>query len=148
MRLTEKCRYAVNAVLDIAMRQHEGAVSLKAIAERQRISHAYLERVFAQLRRRGIVQAALGSRGGYSLARPAHRISVAEIVEAVDGPIDDARCSGSSCREGTICLSHQLWAGLTEQVHSYLAGINCAQLLDQRRCPVHDVNTLTTRVML
>lgn len=133
MRLTTKGRFAVTAMVDLAMRGGRGPVTLAAISERQGISLSYLEQLFGKLRRNGIVDSVRGPGGGYCLARPSAKISVAEIVVAVDEPLDATNCGErGNCNEGTPCITHDLWMGLNEKIYEYLAQINLQQMVDNQ----------------
>jgi len=133
MRLTTKGRYAVTAMLDLAIHQEQGSITLANISQRQYISLSYLEQLFARLRRNGLVSSTRGPGGGYRLSRTADQISIAEIVMAVDENMDTTRCQGrQNCKETGECLSHQLWADLSERIKVFLTGISLAQVLDQR----------------
>ena len=136
MRLTTKGRFAVTAVLDLALRQGQGPVSLADISARQKISLSYLEQLFGKLRRRELVKSTRGPGGGYVLARTPEDLSVAEIILAVDEPIDATQCGGKeNCRDDEgKCITHDLWAGLNEHIFSYLRGIRLSQLVvDHKR---------------
>jgi Rrf2 family iron-sulfur cluster assembly transcriptional regulator len=132
MRLTTKGRFAVTAMIDLAMRGGKAPVTLAAISERQKISLSYLEQLFGKLRRNRIVESVRGPGGGYFLARPGNQISIAEIVVAVDEPLDATRCGGKGdCHEENHpCLTHDLWMGLNEKIYSYLEEISLQQLVD------------------
>jgi Rrf2 family iron-sulfur cluster assembly transcriptional regulator len=132
MRLTTKGRFAVTAMIDLAMRGGKAPVTLAAISERQKISLSYLEQLFGKLRRNRIVESVRGPGGGYFLARPGNQISIAEIVVAVDEPLDATRCGGKGdCHgENHPCLTHDLWMGLNEKIYSYLEEISLQQLVD------------------
>jgi Rrf2 family iron-sulfur cluster assembly transcriptional regulator len=131
MRLTTKGRFAVMAMVDLAMRGSRGPVTLSTISERQQISLSYLEQLFGKLRRNNIVESVRGPGGGYNLARPGNTISVADIVVAVDEPIDATKCSGDgNCRDGDKCITHDLWMGLNEKIFDYLEGVSLQQLVD------------------
>ena len=133
MRLTAKGRYAVTAMLDLAVHWREGPVSLAEISARQGISQPYLEQLFAKLRRDRLVQSVRGPGGGYRLGRQAEDICIADIVDSVDETVDATRCAGKAdCQQGEICLSHQLWADLSEQIHGFLRGIDLASIIDRR----------------
>lgn len=135
MQLSTKGRYAVMAMADLAAQGPERATPLAAIAARQQISRAYLEQLFARLRRRGLVNAVRGPGGGYRLARPAADLSIAEVVTAVDEPLRATRCSGGrvGClKGGERCLTHDLWAETGRRIHDYLAGVSLADLRDGR----------------
>jgi Rrf2 family iron-sulfur cluster assembly transcriptional regulator len=127
MRLSTKGRYAVMAMADLAKRGGEGAVTLGEIAHRQDISQAYLEQLFARLRRRGLVQSVRGPGGGYRLAQPAAETRVGDIVTAVEEPLKVVRCksAGKGCLPGgERCLTHDLWDGLGRQIEAYLASVS------------------------
>lgn len=137
MRLSTKGRYAVMAMADLAQRQHERAVSLAEIAERQEISLSYLEQLFARLRRRGLVRSSRGPGGGYRLARTAEDTNIAEIVLAVDEPIRATRCGGQGSRKGCMlkgerCLTHDLWDQMGEKIHQYLESVTLADVVSGR----------------
>lgn len=132
MKLTSKGRYAVTAMLDLALHVHEGPVTLAGISERQGISLSYLEQLFTRLRKHGLVSSTRGPGGGYSLSRPAGNIAVAEVVTAVDESVDATRCGGrGDCQDGKRCLTHELWAELSEQIYNFLSDITLADLVDQ-----------------
>ncbi len=139
MRLTTKGRFAVTAMIDLALRQESGPVALAGISTRQDISLSYLEQLFAKLRRHKIVESVRGPGGGYSLARTAAEISVADIMFAVDEPIDTTQCSGKkNCHGadhevGSICMTHDLWANLNKKIVDYLDSVSLQDLLDQQK---------------
>jgi Rrf2 family iron-sulfur cluster assembly transcriptional regulator len=132
MRLTTKGRFAVTAMVDLAMRGGKTPVTLAAISERQKISLSYLEQLFGKLRRNRIVESVRGPGGGYFLARPGSQISIAEIVVAVDEPLDATKCGGKGDCQGDQhpCLTHDLWMGLNKKIYSYLEEISLQQLVD------------------
>jgi Rrf2 family iron-sulfur cluster assembly transcriptional regulator len=131
MRLTTKGRFAVTAMVDLAMRGGKGPVTLAGISERQKISLSYLEQLFGKLRRNNVVASVRGPGGGYCLARPASKISVVDIIVAVDEPLDATNCDAKgNCMDGKPCLTHELWYGLNETIHEYLGKINLQQLVD------------------
>ena len=133
MRLTAKGRYAVTAMLDLAVHQHEGPISLADISRRQGISLSYLEQLFAKLRKRELVNSVRGPGGGYRLQRQPSEIYVAEIVDSVDENVDATRCAGrADCQQGEMCLSHQLWAELSDEIHHFLSGIDLASIIEKR----------------
>ncbi|MDY0007691.1 MAG: Fe-S cluster assembly transcriptional regulator IscR [Spongiibacteraceae bacterium] len=133
MRLTTKGRYAVTAMLDLALHARQGPVSLAEVSSRQEISLSYLEQLFAKLRRRELVSSVRGPGGGYQLSREADRIFVAEIVDAVDEPLDSTSCGGNAdCQDGETCLTHHLWCDLSRQIHDFLNGISLAGLVQRR----------------
>lgn len=130
MRLTTKGRYAVTAMLDLAIHDRGEPTALADIAERQGLSLSYLEQLFAQLRRARLIKSVRGPGGGYQLARPASEINVAEVVVAVDEEVDVTRCGGKGdCQDGHKCLAHDLWMGLSQQIHSFLSGIHLSELI-------------------
>ncbi|SDZ94695.1 Fe-S cluster assembly transcriptional regulator IscR [Alkalimonas amylolytica] len=132
MRLTSKGRYAVTAMLDVALHHSSGPVSLADISERQGISLSYLEQLFARLRKRGLVSSVRGPGGGYQLGREAAKIAVAEVISAVDESIDATRCQGKSdCQGGVRCLTHSLWSDLSQRIEDFLTSISLAELVEQ-----------------
>jgi Rrf2 family iron-sulfur cluster assembly transcriptional regulator len=134
MRLTTKGRFAVTAMVDLAMRGDNAPVTLAGISERQKISLSYLEQLFGRLRRHNIVSSVRGPGGGYRLSRPAAEIPIAEIILAVDEPLDATDCQGmGNCREGKPCLTHELWHGLTQNIYGYLSKISLQQLVDDNK---------------
>ncbi|MGM0516967.1 MAG: Rrf2 family transcriptional regulator [Pseudomonadota bacterium] len=132
MRLTTKGRYAVTAMLDLAIHDRGHPTALADIAERQSLSLSYLEQLFAQLRRGQLVSSVRGPGGGYQLAREPSRINIAEIIHAVDEPVDVTRCNGSgNCQGGCQCLAHELWMGLSAQIQGFLESISLADLVEK-----------------
>ncbi len=130
MRLTTKGRYAVTAMLDLALHAEQGPVSLADISRRQAISLSYLEQLFAKLRRSELVSSVRGPGGGYRLSRAGEEIFVAQIIDAVNENIDATDCAGKAdCRDGETCLTHYLWCDLSEQIHGFLSGISLASLV-------------------
>ncbi len=133
MRLTTKGRYAVTALLDLALHERGGPISLADISSRQDISLSYLEQLFSRLRRDRLVKSVRGPGGGYLLAKPATQISVANVVDSVSETIDATRCGGlAKCQDGETCLTHHLWTDLSEQIHQFLDDISLADLVDRR----------------
>ena len=133
MRLTTKGRYAVTSILDLALHQDRGPIPLAGISERQDISLSYLEQLFAQLRRRGLVQSVRGPGGGYHLGKKATAISVAEVIEAVNETTDATRCQGAGdCQKGETCLTHHLWMDLSDQIRAFLGDITLADLVTRQ----------------
>lgn len=133
MRLTTKGRYAVTAMLDIALHQAQGPVSVAEVAARQGISSAYLEQLFSKLKRAGLLQSVRGPGGGYELARPLAGISVSHIITAVGEGVDATRCHGTAdCQDGATCLTHDLWTGLSNRIDQFLSGVTLADLVAQR----------------
>lgn len=134
MRLTTKGRYAVTAMLDIAIQYKKGPTSLAEISARQEISLSYLEQLFAKLRKRGLVTSIRGPGGGYELSDSPDVINIAAIIDAVDEPIDATRCGGSAnCCNGKACLTHDLWVDLTERIHDFLANISLSDIIKRNR---------------
>ncbi|WP_221799855.1 Fe-S cluster assembly transcriptional regulator IscR [Oceanobacter mangrovi] len=132
MRLTTKGRYAVTAMLDLAIHAEDGPVSLNDISGRQGISLSYLEQLFARLRRCGLVSSVRGPGGGYQLSRATPEINVAEIVDAVNESMDATRCNKQgNCQEGFECLTHHLWLDLSDQIHEFLEKISLEQLISR-----------------
>lgn len=132
MRLTTKGRYAVTAMLDLAFHSQKKPVTLTDIATRQTISLSYLEQLFARLRKAGMVVGVRGPGGGYKLSRVAADINIADIIEAVDEPVDSTKCGGKGdCQDGQSCLTHDLWMGLSDQIRAYLKNISLGELLDR-----------------
>lgn len=137
MRLSTKGRYAVMAMADLAI--HEAGmrpVSLADIADRQEISLSYLEQLFAKLRRGGLVTSVRGPGGGYRLSRPSAEICIADIIMAVDEPIEATRCklgSAKGCTHvGGRCITHDLWEELGKQIHNFLSGVTLADVVEKR----------------
>ena len=130
MRLTTKGRFAVTAMVDLSMRQTRGPVTLAAISERQHISLSYLEQLFGKLRRAKLVNSVRGPGGGYNLAKPTGSITVAEIISAVDEPIDATQCAGKeNCNDDRRCITHDLWATLNEKMNDYLTSVSLADVV-------------------
>jgi Rrf2 family transcriptional regulator, iron-sulfur cluster assembly transcription factor len=133
MKLTTKGRYAVTAMLDLALRyDRKASVTLADIARRQGISLSYLEQLFAKLRRSGLVDSIRGPGGGYNLAMPPSEITVAQIIAAINENIDATRCGGErNCQGQEPCLTHQLWEDLSRRIHEFLSGITLADLVQR-----------------
>ena len=133
MRLTTKGRYAVTAMLDLALNAQKGPVNLSDISERQSISVSYLEQLFAKLRRGNLVSSVRGPGGGYQLSRAMGGIQVAEVIDAVNESVDATRCQGQGdCHAGDTCLTHHLWCDLSQQIHEFLSGISLADLVKRQ----------------
>ncbi len=135
MRLTTKGRFAVTAMVDLALRQAGGPVTLSAISERQHISLSYLEQLFGKLRRHKLVSSVRGPGGGYNLAQPTQTMSVADIILAVDEPLDATQCGGKeNCIDGEKrCMTHELWATLNTKMFEYLSSVTLQDLVDQQK---------------
>jgi Rrf2 family iron-sulfur cluster assembly transcriptional regulator len=130
MRLTTKGRFAVTAMLDLALRGDKGPVTLAGISERQAISLSYLEQLFSRLRRHELVESVRGPGGGYYLAKKPDEVSVADIIRAVDEPIDATQCGGKeNCHDEHRCLTHDLWTGLNAHIFEYLDNVTLAMLV-------------------
>jgi len=141
MRLTTKGRYAVTAMLDLAIRAQEKPVNLADISERQGISLSYLEQLFAKLRREDLVASVRGPGGGYQLSRDSNHIFVAQIIDAVNESVDATSCQGKGdCHDGEQCLTHVLWDDLSGQIHQFLQGISLGSLVAR-----HEVQEISER---
>lgn len=134
MKLTTRGRYAVTAMLDLALRVGNGPTSLAEISERQLISLSYLEQLFAKLRKTGLVKSTRGPGGGYSISRELSQISVSEIIGAVNESVDATSCGGKGNCHGNEgrCLTHDLWEGLSRQIETFLGGISLQDLINQK----------------
>lgn len=133
MKLTAKGRYAVTAMLDLAVHEGKGPISLADISERQGISLSYLEQLFAKLRRNDLVKSVRGPGGGYELSRSSDAIFVAQIIDSVDENVDATRCKGrADCQHGDTCLTHELWSDLSNQIHQFLSSIDLASIVAKR----------------
>jgi Rrf2 family iron-sulfur cluster assembly transcriptional regulator len=135
MRLTTKGRFAVTAMIDLALREHGGPVALAAISARQQISLSYLEQLFGKLRRHELVESTRGPGGGYSLGRKSEEITVADIIVAVDEPIDATGCGGKENCMGEDtgrCMTHDLWASLNTKMIEFLDSISLRKLVDEQ----------------
>lgn len=144
MRLTTKGRFAVTAMIDLALRSSDGPVTLAGISERQKISLSYLEQLFGKLRRYSLVDSVRGPGGGYCLARPGGQITVADIVRAVDEQLDATQCGGKeNCKDEERCMTHELWATLNMKMYEYLTSVTLADLADKQLMKVGgDVSVL------
>jgi len=133
MRLTTKGRYAVTAMLDLALHRDRGPINLADISTRQGISLSYLEQLFSRLRKRGLVCSARGPGGGYSLGREPVEISVSDVIAAVDESVDATRCGGQrNCQSDDRCLTHDLWEELSRQITTFLDAISLEDLVQRR----------------
>ena len=133
MRLTTKGRYAVTAMLDLALHYEEGPITLADISQRQGISLSYLEQLFAKLRRKGLVDSTRGPGGGYRLSRIPAEIPVADVIIAVDEKLETTRCGGlGNCQEDERCLTHDLWTELSDQIYNFLSGISLGNLVSRQ----------------
>ena len=133
MRLTTKGRYAVTAMLDLALHYEDGPITLADISRRQGISLSYLEQLFSRLRKKELVISARGPGGGYRLSREADQIAVAHVVTAIDEKVDATRCGGlANCQDDEPCLTHELWTDLSERIYDFLSGITLADLVNRK----------------
>ena len=133
MRLTTKGRYAVTAMLDLAIHYDEGPITLADISQRQGISLSYLEQLFAKLRRKGLVDSTRGPGGGYRLSRIPDEVPVADVIIAVDEKLETTRCGGlGNCQDDQPCLTHELWTQLSDQIYNFLAGISLGNLVSRK----------------
>jgi Rrf2 family iron-sulfur cluster assembly transcriptional regulator len=134
MRLTTKGRFAVTAMLDVALHATSGPVTLAGVSDRQKISLSYLEQLFGKLRKRQLVESVRGPGGGYHLAREASLITVADIIRAVEEPLDSTQCGGrENCRENRRCMTHDLWENLNATIHGFLSGVTLSQLVEKQK---------------
>jgi len=134
MKLTTKGRFAVTAMLDLALHGHDGPVTLAGISARQKISLSYLEQLFGKLRRRELVDSVRGPGGGYQLARDASKVSIADIISAVEEPLDSTQCGGrENCLENQRCMTHDLWEELNTTVYGFLSRVSLSQLVEKQR---------------
>ena len=134
MRLTTKGRFAVTAMIDLALREHNGPVTLAGISQRQKISLSYLEQLFGKLRRHELVESTRGPGGGYTLGRVAKDVTVADIIFAVDEPLDATQCGGKeNCQDDQRCMTHDLWANLNARMVDYLDSVSLQDLVEQQK---------------
>ena len=131
MKLTTKGRFAVTAMLDLALNEKNMPIKLSEISQRQSISLSYLEQLFAKLRKASLVKSVRGPGGGYLLNVNAEEVTLTQIIEAVDENIDLRRCHGSKdCNRGKQCLSHHLWCEVSDQIRGFLSTRNLQQVMD------------------
>jgi len=143
MRLTTKGRFAVTAMLDLAMHGGNGPVTLAGISRRQSISLSYLEQLFGKLRRHTLVESVRGPGGGYTLARDLKTVSVADIIRAVDEPLDATQCGGKeNCQDEHRCMTHDLWATLNDKMYEYLHSVKLSDLIAQQAARKEAVKVL------
>lgn len=134
MRLTTKGRFAVTAMIDLALQQDSGPVSLAGISQRQNISLSYLEQLFSKLRRHDLVESVRGPGGGYHIAKPLVQVSVADVILAVDEPLDATQCGGKeNCTDEGQCMTHDLWSSLNRKMLEYLGSVSLQCLVDKQR---------------
>ena len=132
MRLSTKGRYAVTAMMDIALHEKQGPVTLAEISQCQGIYLSYLEQLFSKLRKHGLVTGVRGPGGGYRLAKTADKISIADIIQSVDEKLDMTKCGGKGdCSNGEKCLTHQLWFDLSCRLYEFLSGIKLDQYVNR-----------------
>ena len=144
MRLTTKGRFAVTAMIDLALNAQNNAVKLNSISERQQISLSYLEQLFSKLRRAGVVESIRGPGGGYILGRDAGEINIAQIIAAAEDELDATLCKGkANCQSGAPCLTHNLWENLNHTINAYLSSVTLAGLLAQQQ---PDKNTQIVKI--
>ena len=130
MRLTTKGRFAVTAMVDLATHGGNGPVTLASISDRQKISLSYLEQLFGKLRKHDVVASVRGPGGGYCLSRPANKISISDIIVAVDESLDASQCHGmGNCNDDKQCITHDLWMGLNKTISNYLTSVSLHQLV-------------------
>ena len=143
MRLTTKGRFAVTAMLDIAMHGGKRPVTLAGISQRQSISLSYLEQLFGKLRRHTLVESVRGPGGGYTLARELEKVSVADIITAVDEPLDATQCGGKeNCKDEQRCMTHDLWSTLNDKMYEYLDSVKLSDLVAQQAARKESVKVL------
>ena len=134
MKLTTRGRYAVTAMLDLALHKDQGPVCLSDISERQEISLSYLEELFSRLRRGNLVESIRGPGGGYRIVNPLEQVAISDIVKAVNESVDTTQCGGQkNCHQQGRCLTHDLWEGLSEQIESFLSGISLQDLIEREQ---------------
>lgn len=149
MRLTTKGRFAVTAMIDLALRNDNGPVTLATISERQHISLSYLEQLFGRLRRQMLVDSVRGPGGGYNIARSLDTISVADIIRAVDESLDATSCGGrENCADEQRCMTHDLWSTLNRKMYEYLASVSLRELVDQQRAATQETVLVDQRRVL
>ena len=147
MRLTTKGRYAVTAMLDLALHATEKPITLADISQRQGISLSYLEQLFSRMRKQELVASARGPGGGYRLSRDANDINIAQVISAVDEKVSVTRCEGrGDCHNGGPCLTHELWCNLSDQIYDFLNGISLGDLVEEQH--VKDVSARQEKEML
>ena len=147
MRLTTKGRFAVTAMLDLALQAGTRPVTLAAISRRQRISLSYLEQLFGKLRRHALVDSVRGPGGGYTVARELSAISVADIISAVDESVDATQCGGKeNCHDERKCITHDLWTNLNQHIFDYLGAVTLKQLVEEQKNRQNGVLPVTAQL--
>ena len=145
MRLTTKGRFAVTAMIDLALRGEDGPVALASISERQKISLSYLEQLFGKLRRYELVESVRGPGGGYCLAKPLEQLTVADIIRAVDEQLDATQCGGrENCHDEHRCMTHDLWTTLNSKMYDYLASVSLAELVNKQKLKMNAKTSIVT----
>lgn len=148
MKLTTKGRYAVTTLLDMALMQPSGPITIPEIAKRHHLSKAYLERLAAKLRQKGLLQSVRGAQGGYLLGRKPEDITIAEIIQAVDETMDTTLCKGqANCHEGAVCLTHHLWESLNDVIFQFLKNVTLKDLVLNPKL-LNKVKTLPTKISI
>jgi Rrf2 family transcriptional regulator, iron-sulfur cluster assembly transcription factor len=148
MRLTTKGRFAVTAMLDLALHAQDGPVTLGNISERQKISLSYLEQLFSKLRRGSLVESVRGPGGGYNLARSLELLTVADIIQAVEEPIDSRQCEGrDNCLGDRRCMTHDLWESLNTTVINHLSSVTLAQLVEKQRAQIEPGPVTVSKIL-
>lgn len=143
MKLTTKGRYAVTALVDLAIHQQDEPMSICDVASRHGISPTYLERLAGMLRAKGLLKSVRGAKGGYHLAKPASDITVADIIRAVDENMDATACQGkANCHEGSVCITHHLWDRLNQQIVDFLTSITLSDLINEPKLLSHKNQSL------
>ena len=133
MRLTTKGRYAVTAMLDLALHEGKGPIALAEISVRQGISLSYLEQLFSRLRKQDLVSSTRGPGGGYRLGKAMEEISIVNVISAVDESVDATKCGGEqNCQGENRCLTHELWEELSDQIYDFLNGISLGDLVNRK----------------
>jgi Rrf2 family iron-sulfur cluster assembly transcriptional regulator len=149
LKLTTKGRYAVTAMLDLALHNKTGPVTLADIADRQGISLSYLEQLFSRLRKKELVSSVRGPGGGYSLAGSASEVHIAAVISAVDEVVDATKCGGAgNCHNNERCLTHDLWRDLSDRIYEYLSDITLQDLVERKGIDNTSTNTNSTEVQL
>ena len=133
MKLTTKGRFAVTAMLDLALNENQSPVKLAQISERQSISLSYLEQLFSKMRKQGLVKSVRGPGGGYLTAINCRDITIKDIITSVDEKIDSTQCKGrENCNEGGRCITHNLWASLNNKILNYLDELTLEKLMESQ----------------
>ena len=140
MKLTSKGRYAVTAMLDVALHANIGPVALADISQRQEISLSYLEQLFSRLKKSGLVDSIKGPGGGYKLSKDANEIVISEVIQAVDEDLETTACNGkSNCHNNHQCISHNLWQDLGTEINNFLSDITLKQVIAKNNSDVKEI---------